>query len=979
MFLAYGALAQGLVDPSARVFCTGHAAFYGREFRCHKKGGHGWVDLRRAIQVSCDVYFYNLGRQLGIDKISEIATAFGFGQPTGVDLAFEKSGLVPSEEWARVKRGSRWYPGETISVSIGQGPLLVTRLQVARALAGLLEGGRLPTPHLFYSSQDPRTGEQLRYKTEFREGLAISPEKLAIVKDGMWAVVNEAGGTAFGSRVQGVEMGGKTGTVQVVGRETTIRAGADRARLQDHAWFAGFGPVSDPTMVVVVFVEHGGHGNLAAAPLAKALFEAKYGIRPTPPPLPSLSTDAGAGATPGIAPAALRRGRAAMIGRVIPGTRRLDLVVLGCALALSALGILFIDSATTGTRYEGLASRQAIWIAVGLGAMIVALLFDYRMLLKFSFAIYCVCLLPLVYLLFFGETIANVRSWIRVGQFQFQPAELSKIATALLVAYLFENEEDARLHASTLLKLSAIVGIPTLLVFLQPDMGLAITFVPLFFVGLLFGGMPARGWVAIFLIVAVVLGAGWFFLKDYQKQRIGTFLNPDSDVLGSGYQVRQSKIAVGSGGFAGKGFRSGTQSQLRFLPVQHTDFILAVIAEEWGFLGVILVLGLFAALFLRAMKLAQTARDRGGVFLVLALTGMMFFSVVINASMMIGLAPTTGIPLPLVSYGGSSIATNVPGHRPDPGRRVPAVRERVRKELLVNATPPETRVALTEDGRVVEVFHERRGRQSLVGNVYLGRVHRVLPGMQAAFVSIGLDRDAFLYVEDVVPPAGDFDFGEENGDRAADGETSDRADRPRIDDLVREGQEIVVQVTKDAVGSKGPRVTSAISLAGRTLVYLPEAREAGVSRRIVDDVRARTPPRTPREAARRGRVHRPHGGSRQVGRGARGGPCLSDGARRAHRPPPGERGPAYAAPSRGGPRPAAPPATWWTTTATSSGSTIPRPSRGCGSSSKSFRRSSRPGSRSTPGRSLSSRASASKPRSRTPSEAACRCPPAARS
>ena len=308
VFLAYGALAQGLVDPSARVFCTGHAAFYGRDFRCHKKGGHGWVDLRRAIQVSCDVYFYNLGRQLGIDRISEIATAFGFGQPTGVDLAFEKSGLVPSEEWARVKRGSRWYPGETISVSIGQGPLLVTGLQVARALAGLIEGGRLPTPHLFYSSQDPRTGEQLRYKTEFREGLAISPEKLAIVKDGMWAVVNEAGGTAFGSRVQGVEMGGKTGTVQVVGRETTIKAGADRSRLQDHAWFAGFGPVSDPTMVVVVFVEHGGHGNLAAAPLAKALFEAKYGIAAPLPPPPSLSTDAGAGATPGIAPAALRRG-----------------------------------------------------------------------------------------------------------------------------------------------------------------------------------------------------------------------------------------------------------------------------------------------------------------------------------------------------------------------------------------------------------------------------------------------------------------------------------------------------------------------------------------------------------------------------------------------------------------------------------------------------------------------------------------------
>jgi rod shape determining protein RodA len=283
------------------------------------------------------------------------------------------------------------------------------------------------------------------------------------------------------------------------------------------------------------------------------------------------------------------------------------------------------------------------------------------MLLKFSFPIYCASLVPLVYLLLFGQSIANVRSWIRFGKFQFQPAELSKIATALLLAYLFENEDEVRLRASTFVRLGVIVGVPVLLVFLQPDMGLALTFLPLVFVGLFFGGMPAKGWVAIFLIVAVVAGAGWFVLKDYQKARIGTFLNPDSDLLGSGYQVRQSKIAVGSGGFSGKGFRSGTQSQLRFLPVQHTDFILAVIAEEWGFLGVILVFGLFATLILRSLKLAQTARDRGGMFLVLGLTAMMFFSLVINASMMIGLAPTTGIPLPLVSYGGSSVATTLLG------------------------------------------------------------------------------------------------------------------------------------------------------------------------------------------------------------------------------------------------------------------------------------------------------------------------------
>ncbi len=307
VFIAYGALARGLVDPEARIFCPGHAMYYGREFRCHKRGGHGWVDLREAIKVSCDVYFYALGRRLEIDRIGEIATSFGFGQPTGVDLAFEKSGLVPSEEWAKTKRGARWYPSETISVSIGQGPLLVTSMQVARALSGLLEDGRLPTPHLFYSSQDPRTGEQLRYKAEFRQATPLEKDKLQIVKDGMWAVVNEPGGTAYGSRVAGLEMGGKTGTVQVVGRDTAIRAGADRARLQDHAWFTGFGPVDDPQMVVVVFVEHGGHGNLAAAPLAKALFEARFGVTPAPPPA-GLSAAAAPPAAQ-VAPAALRESR----------------------------------------------------------------------------------------------------------------------------------------------------------------------------------------------------------------------------------------------------------------------------------------------------------------------------------------------------------------------------------------------------------------------------------------------------------------------------------------------------------------------------------------------------------------------------------------------------------------------------------------------------------------------------------------------
>ncbi len=311
IYLAYGALARGLVDPGERFFCPGHAVFYGRTFQCHRKEGHGWMNLRNAIKFSCDVYFYNLGRRLGIDRISEIAASFGFGDPTGVDLPYEKSGLVPSEEWALQKRRARWYPSETISVAIGQGPLLVTPLQVARALSGLVENGRLPTPHLFLASQDARTGQRLAYRAAVRMGPTLEPSKAAIVKDGMWAVLNEPGGTAFSSRLSGLEAAGKTGTAQVIGRKSVIRAGADRKKLEDHAWFAGFAPVDHPEMVVVVFVENGGHGSSAAAPLARQLFARRFNKTPegktAAPQLRAGSAPAGGFAPAGSRPRAGQR------------------------------------------------------------------------------------------------------------------------------------------------------------------------------------------------------------------------------------------------------------------------------------------------------------------------------------------------------------------------------------------------------------------------------------------------------------------------------------------------------------------------------------------------------------------------------------------------------------------------------------------------------------------------------------------------
>jgi rod shape determining protein RodA len=339
--------------------------------------------------------------------------------------------------------------------------------------------------------------------------------------------------------------------------------------------------------------------------------------------------------------------------------RRLDTTLFLAVLGLLAIGLLLVASATLGGRNADLTTRQAIWMGVGIAGMLAMLAIDYRVLLKFSFPIYALSLVPLVYLLAFGHRIAHVRSWVRFGGYQFQPAEVAKVATALLLAYLFDNEQDRRLRPAALAKVFAMVLVPCLLVFLQPDLGLALTFLPLLVVGMYFGRMRARYWAILTMGLVVACAIGWFFLKDYQKQRITTFVHPEADVSGAGYQVRQSKIAVGSGGLVGKGYRRGTQSQLRFLPVRHTDFIFAVLSEEFGFLGVLAVLALYATVVLRGLRLAAHARDRGGAFLVLGLTACLFFSVIVNTGMMIGLFPTTGIPLPLLSYGGSSVATTL--------------------------------------------------------------------------------------------------------------------------------------------------------------------------------------------------------------------------------------------------------------------------------------------------------------------------------
>jgi penicillin-binding protein 2 len=277
-FMAEAGLAGGVVSPDTKVYCSGSATFYGRTFHCWRKEGHGSVDLHGAIRGSCDVYFYTLGQKMGLARIASAMQAFGFGEPTGIDLPNEKRGLVPTEEWSLKSRHVRWYPSETISVAIGQGPVLVSALQLAHAMAGLVEGGRFPRPHLFLSAEDTQSGNRYRYVDHSEQRLSIEPAVLDRVKDALWAAVNEPGGTAYLSHVPGLDLCGKTGSVQVVGQKDTKKSHLLPYEKRDHAWFVGFAPKDDPKIVMCVFVEHGEHGASAAAPLARDLAAAYLGV-----------------------------------------------------------------------------------------------------------------------------------------------------------------------------------------------------------------------------------------------------------------------------------------------------------------------------------------------------------------------------------------------------------------------------------------------------------------------------------------------------------------------------------------------------------------------------------------------------------------------------------------------------------------------------------------------------------------------------
>lgn len=335
-------------------------------------------------------------------------------------------------------------------------------------------------------------------------------------------------------------------------------------------------------------------------------------------------------------------------------------------LALSAIGVLTIYSVTAekaGTQFP-LYLKQAIWIGVGALAFLAMSRIDYHTLARWSFLLYGVALLLLVVVLIGGKASHGAQRWIALGPLAFQPAEFVKIPLLLVLAVYYSTQNRRGWWYRVIVP--ALITVPGFsLVLKQPDLGSSLSFLSIYVTLLLVVGVKSKA-LGVVLLSALMLfpfalSELWGSLHDYQKERILSFVNPDHDPAGIGYQGMQSRIAVGSGQLIGKGFHSGTQTQFKFLPEGHTDFIFAVLAEEWGFLGGVLFISLFLALLLMGLDIAAKAKDSLGALLATGLVGMLTFTMAVNVGMTIGLAPIVGIPLPLLSYGGSATIMTMAG------------------------------------------------------------------------------------------------------------------------------------------------------------------------------------------------------------------------------------------------------------------------------------------------------------------------------
>lgn len=339
--------------------------------------------------------------------------------------------------------------------------------------------------------------------------------------------------------------------------------------------------------------------------------------------------------------------------------RDVDWTLLLVVLIICAIGVVQIYSATLGTDSHSAWWRQIVYIAGGLFLMWIVVAIDYHSLMHQVPVMYILGLIALLGTYVAGEAVFGSRRWIPLpGGLKLQVSEFVKLVIILLVArYLTELKRD-ELEIREALKLAGLVLIPAALVLKQPDLGTALTYIAVLVVGVFLGGLHWKYMAILVLAGAVAIPFSTYFLKDYQRARLVSFMDPEQDAQGTGYQLIQSQIAIGSGGMLGKGITKGTQTRLRFLPVPYKDFVFSAFAEEQGFVGVVVMLALYFVMIMRIVQNAQTASERSGMYICMGVAALLLSHILINVGMVAGLMPVTGIPLPFMSAGGSSIWSN---------------------------------------------------------------------------------------------------------------------------------------------------------------------------------------------------------------------------------------------------------------------------------------------------------------------------------
>jgi rod shape determining protein RodA len=335
--------------------------------------------------------------------------------------------------------------------------------------------------------------------------------------------------------------------------------------------------------------------------------------------------------------------------------RDVDWLLLLVASTLAGIGVVEIYSTTSHSALTGQYHKQLDWVVVGVLAALVVSQLDYHQLVEQAPAFYFASLFALLAVLVLGRAVAKTHRWITLGGQSLQVSELAKLIIIVAAAFYLGRRTERTVGWKDLAVLAVLGGVPAILVALEPDLGTALTYLAIVAAGVLLTGIGKRQLAALLIAGALSLPIGWHLMRPYQRDRLMSFVHPTEDSQGSGYQVAQSKIAVGSGGLRGKGFGNGTQSQLGFVPVSHADFIFAAFAEEHGFIGTLVVVLLYLIMLLRLLDGAQWAPDRAGALLAAGMAALLFFQVAVNVGMMIGWLPITGIPLPLMSQGGSSV------------------------------------------------------------------------------------------------------------------------------------------------------------------------------------------------------------------------------------------------------------------------------------------------------------------------------------